>query len=172
VRSRPAIHWLLGFAGPKHEAEQIKSGIAAFRREELKLELSQSKTLIAHATNQAAHFSCYKIRAQHSNTEITRDAGRQRSERAVRAQDRQRCTLSMSTGKPAQRGALIRDIDFTIVAKYGSEYTGLVQVLPPRPRSSRSPVERDRGPKPLVARFGGIPVKRNRTTARTDQRPL
>ena len=41
--------WLLGFAGPKHEAEQIKSRIAAFLREELKLELSQSKTLITHA---------------------------------------------------------------------------------------------------------------------------
>jgi hypothetical protein len=48
--------WLLGFAGPKHEAEQIKSRIAAFLREELKLELSPSKTLITHATSQAARF--------------------------------------------------------------------------------------------------------------------
>jgi hypothetical protein len=33
----------------------------------------------------------------------------------------------MSHGKPAQRGALRRDDDFTIAAKYASEYRGLVQ---------------------------------------------
>ena len=79
VRFPPATHRLLGFAGPKHEAEAIKSKIATFLREELKLELSQSKTLITHATSQAAHFLGYEIKAQHSNTKITR--GR----RAVRA---------------------------------------------------------------------------------------
>ncbi len=40
--------WLLGFAGPRHEAEQIKTRIAAFLRDQLKLELSESKTLITH----------------------------------------------------------------------------------------------------------------------------
>jgi hypothetical protein len=33
-------------------------------------------------------------------------------------------------------------------------------------------VERDRGRKPLVARFGGTPLKRVRTTVLTDQRPV
>ncbi|MGV9386189.1 HNH endonuclease [Nonomuraea sp. NPDC003707] len=33
-------------------------------------------------------------------------------------------------------------------------------------------VERDRGRKPLVARFGGIPLKRQRTAVLTDQRPV
>ena len=40
---------------------------------------------------------------------------------------RQRCALYISNAKPAQRGALLHDDDFTIVAKYGSEYRGLVQ---------------------------------------------
>jgi Type II intron maturase len=40
---------------------------------------------------------------------------------------RQRCALYMSKGKPAQRGALLHDDDFTIVAKYQAEYAGLVQ---------------------------------------------
>jgi Type II intron maturase len=40
---------------------------------------------------------------------------------------RQRCALYMSKGKPAQRGMLLHDDDFTIVAKYGAEYAGLVQ---------------------------------------------
>jgi hypothetical protein len=32
----------------------------------------------------------------------------------------------MSEGKPAQRGALLHDDDFTIIAKYQSEYAGRV----------------------------------------------
>lgn len=33
-------------------------------------------------------------------------------------------------------------------------------------------IERDRGRKPLAARFGGIPLRRVRTAALTDQRPV
>jgi hypothetical protein len=33
-------------------------------------------------------------------------------------------------------------------------------------------IERDRNRKPLVARFGGIPLRRVRTAALTDQRPV
>ena len=128
--------WLLGFAGPKHEAEQIKSRIAAFLREELKLELSPSKTLITHATSQAARFLGYDIRAQRCDTKISRNR------RAVNAAIglfvpktviRQRCALYMSKGKPAQRGSLLHDSDFTIVAKYGCEYAGARPVLPAGP---------------------------------------
>jgi hypothetical protein len=131
---------------------------------------------------------------------------------------RQRCALYMSKGKPAQRGALLHDDDFTIVAKYGSGYAGLVQyyllaqdvfrlgrlywvmetsllktlagkhrstvsamarkyraavVTPAGPRKVlQVAVPRNRGRKPLVARFGGIPLKRVRTAALTDQRPV
>jgi len=127
---RYADDWLLGFAGPKHEAEQIKSKIATFLHEELKLELSQSKTLITHATSQAARFLGYEIRAQHANTKITR--GRRAVNGAIglfvpRQVIRQRCALYLQNGKPAQRGALLHDEDFTIVAKYQAEYRGLVQ---------------------------------------------
>ena len=213
--------WLLGFAGPKHEAEQIKSKIAAFLHDELKLELSPSKTLITHATSQAARFLGYEIRAQHSDTKITR--GRRAVNGAIglfvpKTVIRQRCALYMSNGKPAQRGALLHDDDFTIVAKYGSEYRGLVQyyllaqdvfrlgrlrwtmetsmlkTLAGKHRSTvpkmarrykttiESPtgprtvfqvtVERDRGRKPLVARFGEIPLRRADTAVLTDQRPV
>jgi hypothetical protein len=127
---RYADDWLLGFAGPRREAEDIKSKIAAFLREELKLELSQSKTLITHATSQAARFLGYEIRAQHSDVKITR---RRRAVNGAiglfvpRDVIRQRCALYTSKGKPAQRGALLHDDDFTIVAKYQAEYAGLVQ---------------------------------------------
>jgi group II intron reverse transcriptase/maturase len=122
--------WLLGFAGPKHEAEQITSKIAAFLRDELKLELSQSKTLITHAASQAARFLGYEIRAQHEDTKLTR--GR-RSINGVMGLFvpatviRERCARYMKRGKPASRGSLLHDDDFTIVAKYGAEYRGFVQ---------------------------------------------
>ena len=213
--------WLLGFAGPKHEAEEIKSRIAAFLHDELKLELSPSKTLITHATSQAAHFLGYEIRAQHSDTKITRN--RRAVNGAIglfvpKTVIRQRCALYMSKGKPAQRGSLLHDDDFTIVAKYGAEYAGLVQYYllaqdvfrlgrlrwvmetsmlqtlagkhrstvtkmarkykttietPAGPRKVfQVTVERDRGRKPLVARFGGTPLKRVRTAVLTDRRPV
>jgi len=218
---RYADDWLLGFAGPRREAEDIKSKIATFLREELKLELSQSKTLITHATSQAARFLGYEIRAQHSDTKITRN--RRAVNGAIglfvpRTVIRQRCALYMSKGKPAQRGMLLHDDDFTIVAKYQAEYAGLVQYYllaqdvfrlgrlhwvmetsllktlagkhrstvaamarkykttietPAGPRRClQVTVERDRGRKPLVTRFGGIPLRRVRTAVLTDQRPV
>jgi hypothetical protein len=128
---RYADDWLLGFAGPKHEAKEIKARIRAFLRDELTLELSESKTLITHATSQAARFLGYEVRAQHADDKLDR-----RGQRAVNAAIglfvpkpviRQRCARYMSAGKPAQRGARLHDDDFTIVAKYQAEYRGLVQ---------------------------------------------
>ena len=52
--ARYADDTLLGFTGPRAEAEEIKARLAAFLRDELKLELSQDKTLITHARTQAA----------------------------------------------------------------------------------------------------------------------
>jgi AI2M/AI1M-like, HNH endonuclease/Reverse transcriptase (RNA-dependent DNA polymerase)/Type II intron maturase len=213
--------WLLGFAGPKREAEEIKTKVAAFLRDELKLELSRTKTLITHATSQAAHFLGYEIRAQYCDTKISRN--RRAVNAAIglfvpRTVIRQRCVLYMSKGRPALRGALLHDDDFTIVAKYGAEYAGLVQyyllaqdvfrlgslrwvmetsmlkTLAGKHRSTvtamarkykttietpagtrtvfQVTVNRDRGRKPLVARYGGIPLKRVRTAVLTDQRPI
>ena len=218
---RYADDWLLGFAGPKHEAEQIKSKIATFLHEELKLELSQSKTLITHATSQAARFLGYEIRAQHANTKNTR--GRRAVNGAIglfvpKPMIRQRCSLYLQNGKPAQRGALLHDEDFTIVAKYQAEYRGLVQyyllaqdvfrlgrlrwvmetsllktlagkhrsTVPKMARRYKTLVEtpagprtclqvridRDGGRKPLIARFGGIPLQRQRTAVLTDRSPV
>ncbi len=50
---RYADDHILGFIGPKAEAEQIKARLAAFLRETLGLELNQQKTLITHARSQA-----------------------------------------------------------------------------------------------------------------------
>src|SRR5215510_5791670 len=69
---RYADDHLLGFIGPKAEAEQIKAGLAAFLRETLALELNASKTLITHARTRAARFLGYQITVQHSSTRLTK----------------------------------------------------------------------------------------------------
>jgi hypothetical protein len=58
---RYADDFLLGFIGPREEAEEIKQQIGTFLHDELKLELSQTKTLITHARSEAARFLGYEI---------------------------------------------------------------------------------------------------------------
>jgi group II intron reverse transcriptase/maturase len=217
---RYADDWLLGFAGPRHEAEQITSTVAAFLRDELKLQLNESKTLITHATSQAARFLGYQIKAQHCDTKITR--GRRAVNAAIglfvpRDVIRQKCASYMRKGTPAPRGPMLHDQDFTIVAKYGSEYRGLVQyyllaqdvfrldklhwvmetsmlktlaakhkstvakmaakhrTVIDTPSGKRTcfqvTVPRTNGRKPLVARFGGIPLQRRRNAVLIDRAP-
>ena len=62
---------LLGFTGPKAEAEEIKIRLAKFLRDDLKLELSQEKTLITHARAGAARFLRYEITVQHADHKVT-----------------------------------------------------------------------------------------------------
>ena len=68
---RYADDHILGFIGPKAEAEQIKAKLATFLRETLALELNQSKTLITHARTGAARFLGYEITVQHCDTKLT-----------------------------------------------------------------------------------------------------
>lgn len=53
---RYADDFLLGFFGPKGEAEDIKLQLAEFLQAQLKLELSKTKTLVTHARTEAARF--------------------------------------------------------------------------------------------------------------------
>ena len=56
---RYADDFLLGFIGPRSEAEEIKQHLGRFLEEELKLHLSETKTLITHARSEAARFLGY-----------------------------------------------------------------------------------------------------------------
>jgi hypothetical protein len=64
--SRYADDHLLGFIGPKAEAEALKDQLAAFLRDELALELNADKTLITHARTRAARYLGYEISAPRS----------------------------------------------------------------------------------------------------------
>jgi group II intron reverse transcriptase/maturase len=53
---RYADDWIVGIAGPRSLAEQIKDELKAFLQERLKLTLSEEKTRITHAREEQAHF--------------------------------------------------------------------------------------------------------------------
>ncbi len=58
---RYADDFIMGFIGPKSEAIDIKNKMAEYLEKELKLQLSEEKTLITHVTN-GAKFLGYNIR--------------------------------------------------------------------------------------------------------------
>ena len=126
---RYADDHLLGFIGPKAEAEQIKAGLAAFLRETLALELNASKTLITHARTRAARFLGYQITVQHSSTRLTRGRRTVNGKVALRVpQDviTAKCAPYRHQGKPWHRPRLLNLDDYDIVRIYAAEYRGIV----------------------------------------------
>jgi group II intron reverse transcriptase/maturase len=205
---RYADDFLLGFIGPKAEAEHIKERLGAFLRATLKLELSQDKTLVTHAASSAARFLGYEITAQHRDDRLTH--GRRsvngivdlRVPMDVVEQQRSRYVVK---GQPRRDVLLMNEGDFTIVERYGLIYRGIVNyyqlatnvswlhrleyalenallhTLANKHHTSvckiarrfKTTVETPYGPRvcfeaviqrqdrpPLVARFGGIPLRR------------
>jgi group II intron reverse transcriptase/maturase len=218
---RYADDFLLCFAGPKREAEEIKGRLRQFLRDALHLELSEAKTLITHAATQAARFLGYEISSQHCDS--WRDANNVRSVNGVLAlrvpRDvvRGACARYLKRGKPANRPELSGDSDFDIVLQYQWHYAGLVnyyllaqnvaalgrlryvmessllRTLADKHKSSvgkiwrkhKSTVLTPDGPRrcviathprpgkePLVARFGGLSLRRQEKAALKDQVPI
>ncbi|WP_207924239.1 reverse transcriptase/maturase family protein [Actinomadura bangladeshensis] len=222
---RYADDHLLGFIGPKAEAEEIKQRLATFLRDELKLELNEDKTLITHARTGAARFLGYEITVQHANDKVSRGG---RVDRGLRATNgkialrvprpviKAKCAPYLKHGKPWHQSHLINLTDHDIIGRFGAEYRGIVQyyllagdvwkldrmrwvmltsmlktlaakhhsttskmaakhkttIMTPygRRRCFEVRVERA-GRKPLVARFGGIPLKRQRKAVINDLPP-
>jgi group II intron reverse transcriptase/maturase len=215
---RYADDWLLGFAGPKAEAEDIKRRLAIFLRDELKLELSEEKTLITHARDEVAHFLGYEIHTLHADDKhdyrgqrcINGAMGLRVPLRVIHAQ----CAKYMRRGKPTHLMQRVNDSAYSIVAQYQAEYQGVVQyyrlaynlhrmnrlkwvmetslvrTLAKKLKTTRKRIYKrfktshqnehgiykvlevtvDRGPDqpPLVARFGGIPLRWNKWAAIND----
>lgn len=219
---RYADDHLLGFTGPKAEAEQVKQRLAAFLHDELKLELNQEKTLITHARTSAARFLGYEVTVQHADKKISRGGRITRGMRATNGKIglrvpldviKAKCAPYLQHGKPERLDHLRDNGDHDIVAIYGAQYRGIVQyyllagdvwrldrlkgvmltsmlktlaarhdstvtkmankhkttiATPHGPRRCfEARIERE-GRKPLVARFGGIPLKRQKRAVITD----
>ena len=213
---RYADDHILGFTGPKAEAEIIKQRLATFLREELRLELNQEKTLITHARTGAARFLGYEITTQHASEKISRGGRINRGMRAINGKIGLRVPLDVIKGKCApylqhgkpERLDFLRDrTDYDIVNIYGAQWRGIAQyyllavdvwrldrlkgvmltsmlkTLAARHDSTvtkmankyKTTISTPYGPrrcfeasivregrKPLTARFGGIPLKRQK----------
>jgi group II intron reverse transcriptase/maturase len=127
---RYADDWLLGFAGPKAEAEEIKVKLQSFLRDDLNLELSADKTLITHAGDKAARFLGYEICSMHAD-----DKRDQRDRRSVNGHImlkvpwdaiRSMCSRYERRGKPDSRVQFIDDADLSIIGRFGAELRGYV----------------------------------------------
>src|SRR6266480_3570454 len=210
---------LLGFTGPKAEAEQVKAELARFLRETLALELNQDKTLITHARSQRARFLGYQIAVQHSDTKLTNGQRSANGKIALHVPPdviKAKCAPYRQHGKPWHRSRLQNLDDYDIVRTYGAEYRGianyyllaqdvwrlsalrwhaLTSMLKTLAAKHRSTVTKmaarhkakvitgdgqrtcfearkhREGKKDLVARFGGIPLKRDRRAVITDPAP-
>jgi group II intron reverse transcriptase/maturase len=216
---RYADDWLLGFIGPKAEAEAIKSQVKAYLRDVLKLDLSEEKTLITHARTEAARFLGYHISTMHEDTY------RPKGKRHVNGKVELKIPLDVlqekghryqRNGKPAHRKECTNDTVFSIVAQYQAEYRGLVQyyqlannlhkltglkwtmeqsltktlahklqvsvpqvyerykatlVVGNKPYKGLQVIIPREGKKPLVATWGGIPLRRKPHAILNDQLP-
>lgn len=129
---RYADDFLLGFIGTHGEAEQIKRDIGAWLQTNLKLTLSEHKTLVTHATNQAARFLGYDIVNQqaddkHDKHRRQRKVNGRIGLRVPAAVVEQKCARYMRKGKPVHLNERILHSDYDIVAQYQQEYRGVVQ---------------------------------------------
>jgi group II intron reverse transcriptase/maturase len=217
--TRYADDHLLGFIGPKAEAEQIKARLAQFLREDLTLELSPDKTLVTHARTGAARFLGDEITVHHADHKLTngrRSVNGKVALRVPRDVITAKSAPFMKLGKPERRPDLLNLTDNQIIGKYGAQWRGYLQyyllaqdvwrlnrlqwvmltsllktlagkhratvtamagkhqatiATPHGPRVCfQASVERAGRP-PLVARLGGIPLKRQKKAVLDDRRP-
>jgi len=129
---RYADDWLLGFSGPREEAEAIKGQLNAFLRATLKLTLSEEKTLITHARTASARFLGYKVVTQQADDKQCRAHHRRCINGALGLKIpveviRTKCALYMRHGKPTHLAARLHATDYSIVTQYQAEYRGVVQ---------------------------------------------
>ena len=128
---RYADDWLLGFAGPKSEAQEIKQQLASFLQKELSLELSEEKTLITHARTEKAHFLGYEIHTLQADDKhdyrgqrsINGAIGLRVPHEVIQA----KIAKYMRQGKPIHLMQRVNDTAYSIVAQYQAEYVGIVQ---------------------------------------------
>lgn len=208
---RYADDFLLGFAGPRGEAETIRDRLKTFLAQELRLELSEAKTLITHANTQKARFLGYDISVTQCNTKI---GGTRRSVnggialRMPASFVAERSRFYMRDGKAIHRMERTHSSDYSIICQYQAEYRGFVQyyqladnvawlnslhwvmrtsllktlahkhkssvakmvrlfaakvITPFGPRTCLETMVPREGKEPLIARFGGIPLRTSLT---------
>jgi retron-type reverse transcriptase len=122
---RYADDFVLGFTGPKAEVEEIKQQLRTFLREELKLELSEEKTLITHARSDAARFLGYEITVRQENRKRTKNRVRGTKCRSINGHTGLRVPRTVLVDKSNRyqrrnkvmhRAELVNQSDYTIIS--------------------------------------------------------
>jgi group II intron reverse transcriptase/maturase len=128
---RYADDFLLGFAGPRGEAEEIKRQLGEFVRTQLKLELSEAKTLITHGRTQAARFLGYEVSVLHNDRKHSRHGRRSINGRiglrVPAAVVRAKCAPYLRHGKAVDRAERINDSVYDIVVRFQREFRGIAE---------------------------------------------
>jgi group II intron reverse transcriptase/maturase len=216
---RYADDHLLGFIGPKAEAETIKARLAQFLRDDLKLDLSPDKTLITHGRTQAARFLGYQISVGHADHKTPNGRRSVNGKIALRVPldvIKAKSRPFLKHGKPERRPDLMNLTDSRIIGVYGAQWRGYLQyyllahnvwqlnrlqwvmltsmlktlagkhrsTVSKMARTYQAPIDTRHGPRvcfqtsveragrpPLVTRFGGIPLKRQKKAVLDDRLP-
>lgn len=133
---RYADDFLLGFIGPRSEAEEIKKEIGRFLQEELKLELSEAKTLITNARSEKARFLGYEISVSQADEKRHKDTRKNGTISRRSINGRAKLTIPkdvrdaysqkyMRNGKAVHRSELENESVFDIITKYQLEFRGI-----------------------------------------------
>jgi group II intron reverse transcriptase/maturase len=131
---RYADDFILGFEGPKAEAEQIKQRLRVFLAEQLHLHLADAKTLITHAGTIPARFLGYDIQICWNNSTIT-EQGNGTRRRAANGLPMLRVPPTVKQqwihrfsrkAKPQAQLAQLACTDYDIVMWYQVQWHGLV----------------------------------------------
>lgn len=126
---RYADDFLLGFIGPKKEAEAIRDRLSEFLSTKLKLTLSVEKTVITHAVDDKAKFLGYEIKVTREGNLISEN-GKRATNGAVAllmprtVVERYRDRFSKK-GKITHRAELLADTDYTILQRYQAVLRGV-----------------------------------------------
>ena len=128
--SRDADDFLVGFIGPRAEAEERKRHIGDYLRGTLKLELSEAKTLLTHASTEAAHLLGYDITINRENKK--RGVGGNRTLSGCpgllipKGVIQEKGKLYTAGGKPMHRPELLQADVVSIVMQFQMAYRGRV----------------------------------------------
>jgi group II intron reverse transcriptase/maturase len=132
---RYADDFLLGIIGSKTEAEEVKQKIGTFLDNDLKLVMSQEKTLVTNAAQETAEFLGYEIVNQQADGKITKNQNsiRRRSVngriglRVPRDITQKKAAKYLRLGKAAHLSYLLETSDYSIITQYQMELRGIVQ---------------------------------------------
>jgi hypothetical protein len=126
---RYADDFLLGFAGPKNEAEAIRRRLSEFLADRLKLTLSKEKTLITHAHEEKARFLGHEITVVRCNDLISENGFRATNAKITLLMPQEVIRKYLAAyskgGKITPRSELLAETDYTTISRYQSVLRGV-----------------------------------------------